>query len=314
MAEAQNEFDCFQGELNKQRENEANAVAIDRDDDENEHQQPQSCSLAEDSSTNKGDNKMNVSNDLSQFLEKLLLENQRKDALLEKLIDKISDRAVLTQKPQNIGVMPGLLSNIASFDGNSLKARGNLRECAKLKNKKTQDENERNYNKKRKPHKRLNEGDIVMIKRTSPENDVNPKMSAKFVGPYQITKVLDNDRYCVADLPEHQVSQKPFTAVLAPERIKLWKRFEVDDEVGSEEDLEDETDPETEVDRAEEPNNGEIPEADLQRAEETNNGEIPEADLQEVSDLDEQDVEEVIRIVVTDDPDIGTMSDQDGRL
>ncbi|KAK9744220.1 Reverse transcriptase (RNA-dependent DNA polymerase) [Popillia japonica] len=179
-----------------------------------------------------------------------------------------------------------------------VKARGDLRECAKLKNKKTQDENERNYNKKRKPHKRLNEGDIVMIKRTSPENDVNPKMSAKFVGPYQITKVLDNDRYCVADLPEHQVSQKPFTAVLAPERIKLWKRFEVDDEVGSEEDLEDETDPETEVDRAEEPNNGEI----------------PEADLQEVSDLDEQDVEEVIRIVVTDDPDIGTMSDQDGRL
>lgn len=82
MAEAQNEFDRFQGELNKQRENEANAVAIDRDDDENEHQQPQSCSLAEDSSTNKGDNKMNVSNDLSQFLEKLLLENQRKDALL----------------------------------------------------------------------------------------------------------------------------------------------------------------------------------------------------------------------------------------
>lgn len=123
MAEAQNEFDRFQGELNKQRENEANAVAIDRDDDENEHQQPQSCSLAEDSSTNKGDNKMNVSNDLSQFLEKLLLENQRKDALLEKLIDKISDREVLTQKPQNIGVMPGLLSNIASFDGNSLKAK-----------------------------------------------------------------------------------------------------------------------------------------------------------------------------------------------
>ncbi|KAK9746919.1 hypothetical protein QE152_g5749 [Popillia japonica] len=176
-----------------------------------------------------------------------------------------------------------------------VKARGDLGECATLKNKKTQDENERNYNKKRKPHKRLNEGDIVMIKRTSPENDVNPKLTR--LGPYNITRVLDNDRYSVADLPEHQVPQKPFAAVLATERIKLWKRFEVDDEVGSEEDFEDETDPEAEVDRAKE----------------TNNGETPEAVLQEVSDLDEQDVEEVIR-VVTDDPDIGTMSDEDGRL
>ncbi|KAK9680951.1 hypothetical protein QE152_g38703 [Popillia japonica] len=160
-----------------------------------------------------------------------------------------------------------------------VKAREDLRECAKLKNNKTQDENERNYNKKRKPHKHFNEGDIVMIKRISPETDVNPKM------------------YCVADLPEHQVSHKPFTAVLASERIK-WKRFEADNEVGSEEDFEDETDSEAEVDRAKE----------------TNNGKTTEADLQEVSDLDEQDVEEVIRIGVTDDPDIGTMSDQDGRL
>ncbi|KAK9687547.1 hypothetical protein QE152_g36177 [Popillia japonica] len=86
-----------------------------------------------------------------------------------------------------------------------VKARGDLRECAKLKDKKTEEENEQLH----------------------PEIDVNPKMSAKFIVPYQITRVLDNDRYCVADLPEHQVSQKPFTAILAPERIKLWKRFEV---------------------------------------------------------------------------------------
>ncbi|KAK9695109.1 hypothetical protein QE152_g33078 [Popillia japonica] len=96
-------------------------------------------------------------------------------------------------------------------------------------------------------------------------------MSAKFVGSYQITKVLNNDRYSVDDLPEHQVSRKPFMAILAPERIRLWKRFEADDEVGFEEDFEDETEPET----------------GTEKARETNNGETTEADLQEVSDLDE---------------------------
>ncbi|KAK9730645.1 hypothetical protein QE152_g14371 [Popillia japonica] len=70
-------------------------------------------------------------------------------------------------------------------------------------------------------------------------------------------------------------------------KLKDKRTFEVDDEVGSEEDFEDETEPEAKADRARE----------------TTNGETTDTDLQEDSELDEQHVEGVIRIVDTDDPD-----------
>ncbi|KAK9686697.1 hypothetical protein QE152_g36998 [Popillia japonica] len=78
--------------------------------------------------------------------------------------------------------------------------------------------------------------------------DLSPKMSPKLAGPYQISKVFDNDRYCVTDIPGYQISQKPYSAILPPERIKRWVEIQEDDEE-SEDDGRAEDDEESEDDR-----------------------------------------------------------------
>lgn len=50
------------------------------------------------------------------------------------------------------------------------KPRESLRECAEHKYKNTQKENERNYTKRRRPHKRFSKGDIVKIKKNFTRN------------------------------------------------------------------------------------------------------------------------------------------------
>ncbi|KAK9675062.1 hypothetical protein QE152_g40678 [Popillia japonica] len=127
MAEAQNEFDRFQGELNKQRENEANAVAIDRDDDENEHQQPQSCSLAEDSSTN-----------IIQFICKYTGEVQIEDKKCEMDVDTgaavstISLKQFKAEYPQKLIQPTSIL--LRTYTGEVIKPVGKSRVKIKYEN------------------------------------------------------------------------------------------------------------------------------------------------------------------------------------
>ena len=44
----------------------------------------------------------------------------------------------------------------------------------------------------------------------------------KYVGPYEIKKVLDKDRYVVVDIPGAPHSQKPYEGVHQSEKLKLW--------------------------------------------------------------------------------------------
>ncbi|KAK9695301.1 hypothetical protein QE152_g32651 [Popillia japonica] len=129
-----------------------------------------------------------------------------------------------------------------------VKNRDETRMEATKQNEKVQKYNEKSYNKNRRPHKPLLPGEYVMIKRNVPKMDLSPKMSPKFAGPYQISKVLDKDRYCLTDIPGYQISQKPYSAILPLERIKRWVEIQEDDEE-SEDDGRAEDDDEPEDDR-----------------------------------------------------------------
>lgn len=83
------------------------------------------------------------------------------------------------------------------------------------------------YNKRRHDSKSLKtvfcEGDLVVI-RSVPVVGENKKLKPRFKGPYQVKKVLDHNRYVVADVDGYQVSGKRFEGIFDPQNMRLYKR------------------------------------------------------------------------------------------
>lgn len=91
--------------------------------------------------------------------------------------------------------------------------------------KKIQEENQRNYNKRRKTAKIYREGDLVAIKRT--QQGPGLKFASKYLGPYEITRVLRNDRYAVRKVGEHEGPMETATSV---DYMKFWIQDEGSDD------------------------------------------------------------------------------------
>lgn len=95
--------------------------------------------------------------------------------------------------------------------------RSELREQAKEAIEKIQRENRNNYNRKRKVANKYKVGELVAIKRTQ----VVPgsKFRTKFLGPYEIVKILRGDRYVVERIGEHE---GPRTTSTSADNMKRW--------------------------------------------------------------------------------------------
>lgn len=66
-------------------------------------------------------------------------------------------------------------------------------------------------------------GDLVLVKIQSQSNDgASRKLLPVFKGPFQVTKVLQNDRYEVSDMRGGERCQKLYTGVSAAENMKPW--------------------------------------------------------------------------------------------
>lgn len=79
--------------------------------------------------------------------------------------------------------------------------RSKLREKARNAIEKIQRESRSSCNRKRKKASLYRTGDLVAIKRTQ---CAPSKFSSKFLGPYEITKVLRGDRYVVHKVGDHE--------------------------------------------------------------------------------------------------------------
>lgn len=67
------------------------------------------------------------------------------------------------------------------------------------------------------------EGDLVLIKIQSQTNDgQSRKLLPVYKGPFQVKKVLGNDRYEVTDIKGSERSTKKYTGVTAAETMKPW--------------------------------------------------------------------------------------------
>lgn len=95
--------------------------------------------------------------------------------------------------------------------------RDETRQVAKNKIREVQKENRRNYDKGRKKATRYKDGDLVAIKRT--QMDPGLKLRNKFLGPYQVIRVMRNDRYVVAKQGIHEGPQQTSTSA---DNMKPW--------------------------------------------------------------------------------------------
>ncbi|GFS77014.1 integrase catalytic domain-containing protein [Trichonephila clavipes] len=95
--------------------------------------------------------------------------------------------------------------------------REKIREEAKRNILKMQEENCRNFNKKRKKAYQYEIGDIVAIQRT--QFGTGLKLRLKFFGPYEVIKVKPKDRYDVRKIGLHE---GPNTTSTAADHMKMW--------------------------------------------------------------------------------------------
>lgn len=67
------------------------------------------------------------------------------------------------------------------------------------------------------------EEDLVLVKISSiVSTGKSLKLVPKWKGPFRITKVLENDRYEVGDIPGSTRSRIPYSGVYAAEHLKRW--------------------------------------------------------------------------------------------
>ncbi|CAH2228158.1 jg4831 [Pararge aegeria aegeria] len=79
------------------------------------------------------------------------------------------------------------------------------------------------FDKSRVKAKTYKEGDLVLIRIQSQSNDgQSRKLMPTFKGPFQVKKILNNDRYEVVDLRGSQRCSKMYNGVAVAENMKSW--------------------------------------------------------------------------------------------
>ncbi|CAH2095135.1 unnamed protein product [Euphydryas editha] len=104
-----------------------------------------------------------------------------------------------------------------------------LRQKAKESIQKIQEENIKSYNKRRKMAKEYSIGDLVAIKRT--QFSQGNKLYPKYLGPYEIIKCQQNDRYIVKKVGN---DEGPINTTTSADNMKPWIS-EAEDSSGSDE-------------------------------------------------------------------------------
>ncbi|RLU18550.1 hypothetical protein DMN91_008907 [Ooceraea biroi] len=65
-------------------------------------------------------------------------------------------------------------------------------------------------------------GDYVLIRSTVVKPGENSKLKPNYKGPYMVSKVLNNNRYVIKDIPGFNITSKPYNTIISPDRMKHW--------------------------------------------------------------------------------------------
>jgi len=114
------------------------------------------------------------------------------------------------------------LNNLAKTDFEVESIREKNKQIAVEATNKLKNYNKTYYDKHHKTPSRYNSGDFVLIRDTGFKPGEDRKLKPTYKGPYQITKVLNKNRYVVQDIPGFPHTQKPYNTILSPDRLKPW--------------------------------------------------------------------------------------------
>lgn len=109
--------------------------------------------------------------------------------------------------------------------------RDNYREEARMQIEKVQQENKKAFDRRRRPARQYEEGDIVAIKRTQLGSGL--KLKEKYHGPYRISRVKPNDTYDVRREGNHMGPNRTTTCA---EYLKPWADVDSSSEADDQQD------------------------------------------------------------------------------
>lgn len=65
-------------------------------------------------------------------------------------------------------------------------------------------------------------GDLVMIRNFENTPGISKKIIPQYRGPYEISKILKNNRYIISDPPGVQNTQRPYNGTWNVDNIRSW--------------------------------------------------------------------------------------------
>jgi len=74
----------------------------------------------------------------------------------------------------------------------------------------------------KKAHK-YKEGDYVVIRNFENKMGVSKKLIPYMKGPYEVIKVLRNNRYVIKSLDEHDGANRPYSGTWSAENMRPWR-------------------------------------------------------------------------------------------
>lgn len=143
---------------------------------------------------------------------------------------------------QKRNVTDDLTAYVEELNENFERDLPEVREAASQSIRKLQEYNKDQYDKRSKVNTQYREGDLVSIRTVKQVGDRN-KLKPKFRGPYVVKKVLDCNRYVIADIDGYQVSNRRFEGVFDPSNMRLYQKRD-EEEISKFSDSEEEFDDE----------------------------------------------------------------------
>ncbi|KAL0104006.1 hypothetical protein PUN28_016996 [Cardiocondyla obscurior] len=97
-----------------------------------------------------------------------------------------------------------------------------IREQADKQIKKNQLANQAIYDRRHKISQKYEVGDKVMVKNFDSTPGISPKLIPRYKGPYQVDRVLRNDRYVLKDVEGFQLTQIPYKGTWEAANMRPW--------------------------------------------------------------------------------------------
>lgn len=147
------------------------------------------------------------------------------NALENRVIGESPQKVLLGYTPNNV-LKNQLLSAVTAAierEEEDVITLPNLREEVWQRMYKDQCKQAEKYNEVHRGPRKYSKGDLVLLKYNPQATGSSRKLMPRFRGPYEVQKVLDRDRYLIADTAVTQITQKRFPpTVYSAEKLKPW--------------------------------------------------------------------------------------------